>query len=109
MADFTRKRGDLLKPLRSRLEDVAGNIQDLTGVSVRLHIADLDGNLLVDEEAVAETPYEDGYVRFDWTEGADAVLPAGTYLFEWQALIGSRPLTFPNDGNLKLKVVEELG
>lgn len=106
MADFTIKQGDLLKPIRAQLKDRLGNIQDLTGVSVRFHMRDADGTVVIDEAAVAETPYVDGWAHYDWQTGdTDNV---GSYHAEFEAMIGARPLTFPNDHDLKVRIVAQV-
>lgn len=107
MADFTIKKGDRLPVIQATLKDSSGTAVDLTGATVRFHMARPDKTVVVDAAAVVLSPATDGRVEYQW--GASDTGAPGDYLAEWEVTFQSgREQTFPNDGYLTVRIVEAL-
>ena len=98
---FRIKEGDTSPPVfATLLEPTTGDLVDLTGASVRFHMADEAGAVVVDEPAFILNGGVTGGVRFDaWT--AAHTSQAGRYLGEFE-------VTFP-DGDIASYPVEKAG
>lgn len=104
--EFFIKRNDTKEPIRVTLQDQAGTV-DLTGAAVRFHMMNGEsGTVKVDADAmVVDAP--NGVVVYTWV--AADVDTAGTFLAEWEvAFPDGKIQTFPNDGHVKVNIVEDL-
>ena len=103
---FTIKQNDTAPSLEAVLKDSAGSAINLIGATVNFHMKDLNGTLMVDA-ATTVTDAEGGTVQYDW-EAADTTT-AGTFYaeFEVEYLDGTIE-TFPNNGNVAIKIIKEL-
>lgn len=103
------KQNDLEPSVRRRLisKETKQPIS-LAGATAKFLMADMYGNLKVNADAVIESPYAAGIVRYDWKAG-DTDAP-GTFEAEFQiTFTGGRIYTMPNDGYIVVLVREELG
>jgi hypothetical protein len=108
--DHTIKQGDRVPELTATLTDAAGAPVNLTGnvgVVFRLTSVDsLTGTPKVNASAVVDSPTL-ATVHYAWA-GTDTDTP-GLYFGEFQLTWGDgRTTTFPNDGNLLIKIVAQL-
>lgn len=109
--DFVIKQGDLLPAITAVLTDAAGQPVDLSGLSVKFIMRQIyaDTNkinaaAIVDADQVTNK----GKVSYTW-QGTDTDT-AGVYWAEWQVMFsGSKPETFPNDGQMVVRVEGQLG
>lgn len=90
---FTVKQGDTLPSLIEALYDDNGDLLDLDGATIELHLSDLHGNpVLISTDVVV---VDDGTVRYDWSTGDTDT--AGSYRREWQCTLASGEIvTVPN-------------
>ncbi|MFA9232007.1 MAG: hypothetical protein ACEQSU_14885 [Microgenomates group bacterium] len=105
---FTIKRGDRLPTLRYTLIGPDGSAQDLTGATVVFSMAEKTvGTLVVNRGASTIVTAASGIVDYAW--GALDTATAGEYNGEFEATIGGLKMSFPNDGNLTISIVSDLG
>jgi hypothetical protein len=104
--DFYIKQGDTQAPIAVALADATGAF-DLTGSSVRFHMAPrFDTAITINGPAVV-TDAAAGTVRYDWQ--ADDTATAGDYLIEWEVTLPSGDVaTFPNDGFQLVRITRQL-
>lgn len=106
MADFIIKRNDTVPTLQLVCERPAGTPKDLTGASARFHLKNSAGTVIVDQPA-AITDAVNGVVEYAWAPTDTAT--AGYFQFEVEVTYsGGEIETFPQEGNLVLKVYEDI-
>jgi hypothetical protein len=109
--DFVIKKGDLLPIITATLKDANNDPVDLTGTSVKFIMRLVGATTpkvnaagVVDSNQVTNK----GKVSYPWI--AADTNAGGVYEAEWQVTFsGAKPETFPNDGYLVIKVMDELG
>lgn len=108
MADFSIKRGDTEPALAATLEDDEGNPVDLTNVNgVDFHMKDPRESGTKVDAAATVTDGANGVVEYRWASG-DTDTP-GEYDAEFEVTYsGGGVETFPNDGFLTVKVLEDI-
>ena len=108
MADFTIKQGDRLPEIYATLADADGAPVDLTGASVRLHLASVStGALTLDAAASVLNPPTAGGVRYSWQDADTAA--DDDLRGEFQVTFSDgRVETFPNDDYFSVSVVADL-
>jgi hypothetical protein len=105
IAEHKIKTGDLLPPVRGTCLDGNGKPQPLTGGTVRFHMFDSRGNVLIDAPAVVVDALA-GKVQYNWQPGQTDV--AGIYKCEFEVTFGgTMPLTFPNDGYGRITITKQ--
>lgn len=103
---FTIKQNDTSPAIRAALKTQNSNPVNLIGANVRFHMRDEDHKLLVDNPAVVEDQ-EGGIVRYDWEMGDTNT--TGVCFGEFEVTYEDESIeTFPNNGYIKIKVVEEI-
>tara|TARA_R110000851_G_scaffold315760_1_gene478422 strand:+ start:1396 stop:1716 length:321 start_codon:yes stop_codon:yes gene_type:complete len=104
---FTIKQNDTSPSLGATLKDAQLTPVSLVGATVKLHMNSLDGVAKINQ-TVTITDAENGVIQYDWQSGdTDTV---GVYYAEFQVTFsGGFVETFPNDGNLTVSIVKELG
>lgn len=106
-ADLVIRRGDRL-PIIERTFTVNGNVVVLNQATVVFRAKPVTGgSLVIDTAATIADPLA-GTVRYSW-DTADATLPAGFYFAWFEATLGGKVLTAPNDGFLTLQITEDIG
>jgi hypothetical protein len=105
--DATIKRTDLLPELTAILKDADGNVVDLTGAtSAEFHMTPVGSSTpKVDATATIVDPPA-GEVKYTWA-GTDTDT-AGDFYAEFEITFTGKTETFPNDGHLLLRIVEQL-
>ena len=102
MADFTIKQGDTSPAIEATLKDNTGNVVNLTGASVRFHMATLGFSSKIDAAATIVNASE-GKVKYEW-QSADTVT-ADSFIVEWEITYSDSSVeTFPNDGYTRIKI-----
>lgn len=79
---------------------------DITGATARLHVADDNGNLIINQLATIVTPAT-GEVSYTLT-GSEFTEP-GVYRVEIQTTEGATVLTYPSAGYNTITVEDDLG
>ena len=103
---FTIKQNDTSPAIRAALKTPNNQAVNLIGATVRFHMRDIDGKLLVDKPAIVENQ-EGGIVRYDWETGDTNT--EGTCMCEFEVTYEDESIeTFPNSGYIKIKVVQEI-
>lgn len=103
------KQGDTDPSVRRRLISATDKQPiDLTDVTGKFFLMDVDGNLIVDGTVTFESPRTDGVFRYDWEAGDTD--DAGDYTAEFQlTFLSGAVLTVPNDGYISVPIAEQLG
>ena len=104
---FTIKQNDTSPSLGATLKDAQLVPVSLVGAAVKFHMNSLEGVVKVNQ-TMTVTDAEGGVIQYDWQAGdTDTV---GAYYAEFQVTyVDGSVETFPNDGNLVVSVVKELG
>lgn len=110
-ADFLIRAGDTASVIQQTLEDENGNPVDLTGATVRFHLAPVttNGTAVLDAAAtvVQAGSASMGVVKYTWVAGNTGV--AGLYLAEWQVTYsGGSVQTFPNGSYVLVRITEQV-
>lgn len=105
MADIVIKRNDTLPRIAFTLSDANGPV-DLTGAIVKFQMKAVEGGVKIERDCTVEDA-KAGKVSFSWQRPETDT--AGSFLAEFEATWpdGSE-LTFPNDGYITVRIVEDL-
>lgn len=97
-ADFTIAQGDTGPPLLCTLTDQTGAPANLTGATIKFHMADKadgTGNTITNASAVIFGTPTNGQVQYNWV-ALDTATP-GTFFGEFEVTYaGGMIVTFPN-------------
>jgi hypothetical protein len=97
---FKIKRNDTSPSFLLELDLPSGT--DLTGATVRFHMAQADGTVIVDAAGSVES-VSDQTIRYDWIAADTAT--SGMYNAEFEVTFsGGAVETFPNEGYYRVKV-----
>ncbi len=104
---FYVKQNDTSPAMLATLQDADGNAVNLTGATVRFHMRAIGGaQALVDEAATVVTPLS-GIVRYDWS--ADDTNAIGSYQAEFEVTYADASVeTFPNDGYIRVEIIDDI-
>jgi hypothetical protein len=105
----TIKQGDTLPKLAFTLKGADGAVQNLTGATVRFSMSDFDTGVVIIDRAACTVDVDPttGSGYYTWTVQDTAV--AGRYKGEIEVSFpGSNIMTFPNDGNIIIRIVAEI-
>ena len=108
---FQIKEGDTSPTIGFQLLDGDGNGVNLTGAEVRFIMADLSGNVVVDDDTTGSVKITDattGKVRYDWQQ--EDTNDSGTYDAEWEVTYTDSAVeTFPNFEDITIRIEPDLG
>ena len=105
MPDFYLKRNDTKEPIQATLSDQAGPV-DLSGATVRFHMKDRRGVVVVDADAEVVTAAS-GVVRYQWQ--AEDTEAAGDFYAEWEVTFASGAVqTFPNENDIGIRIAADV-
>lgn len=101
MADFVIKQNDTRPIIQISMKTAAGAAVNLTGATVRFHMG-----ALIDAAATV-TDAANGVAEYEWQPGDTAT--AGTYSAEFEVTYLDGGIeTFPNSGDLSIRIVKEI-
>lgn len=105
---FYVKQNDTSPAMLATLQDGDGNAINIQGASVRFHMRQIGrSDIVVDAPAVIVTPIE-GLVRYDW--GAADTDTVGSYQAEFEVTYNDASIeTFPNDGYIRVEIIDDIG
>ena len=103
---FYIKEGDTREYLRRTLKNSDGTVMDVSTASVRFHMK-LADVLVIDEEAEV-IDGANGIVEYRWSAGDTDTVGEHTGEFE-VTFADTTIVTVPNNTNIKIYVMEELG
>ena len=107
-ADFYIKQNDLLPVITATLKDGDKNPVDLsTATSVKFLMRKVGASAAKVNAAAAITDAVGGDVTYSWV-GTDTDT-TGDYQAEWEVNWGTKTETFPNDGWLRVKILDDIG
>lgn len=99
MAEALRIRaGDTRPSLRAKCLDVTGVPVNLAGATAQL-LYKRSGGSLYTKAMTCETPYADGWTRYDWQSGDTSTAGPGTYQYTIRVTYGDGSTeSFPGEG-----------
>lgn len=101
---FSIKKNDTSPSLIYQL--TLGDGQTISGATVRFHMADADGSVIVDAAAAIHSESL-AQLRYDWV--APNTATSGAYRAEFEVTFGSGAIeTFPNTGYITVKIIDDL-
>jgi len=108
MKDFFIKKGDLLQEIQVDFQNSDGTPIDLTSASVKFSMVNCETDAVKVNAATATivTPTL-GRVKYTWS-GTDTDT-AGQFRGEFEATIGGKKLTAPNNGHIPVRILADLG
>jgi hypothetical protein len=105
--DITIKRGDTRNAIKAELKGASGAPVDLTGCSVKFHMAPLRQPAIVNRAAHIEDA-EAGEVWVVWVPGETD--STGIYRAEFEVMYqDGRRETFPNANYISILILDDLG
>ena len=104
---FYIKQNDTSPALLATLQDADGIAVDITGAAIRFHMRQIGSAAVeVDAAAVIVTPLQ-GIVRYDWLAADTAEI--GSYQAEFEVTYADASIeTFPNDGYIRVKIIDDV-
>jgi len=104
---FFVKQNDTSPKLAATLKDGNGQVVDVTGASVRFHMARMNSNTAVVDAAGTVTNGGAGAVEYAWTPSNTANV--GTYRGEFEVTFPSGLVeTYPNAGYVSIQVTDDI-
>jgi len=102
--EFTIKQNDTSPAIKLQLDLASG--QDLTGATVRFHMAQADGTVVVDD-AGSVLSATDEQIKYDWSAADTA--SSGVFNAEFEVTFADGSIeTFPNGEYIKVTVYPDL-
>lgn len=105
--DFPIRQGNLLPLLDFQLLNQDGTAPDLTGLTVTFTmrpVAGCGGPIVSGAAAIIDA--KGGFVEYTW-QARDTDVP-GLYIGEFTTVIGGKPLSFPNQGYVLVRVTPKV-
>lgn len=105
---FYIKQNDTVPSLRADLKDGDNAAIDLTGASVKFIMRAIGGTTAVINASASIVSEAGGTVQYNWQSGdTDTV---GSYQAEFEVTYsGGTVETFPNDGYIRIEILDDLG
>ena len=103
---FYIKQGDLSPSIQEYLRNADGSAIVLTGCTVKFHMMDSSGNVVINTAATIDNALT-GQVHYDWS-GSDTAT-AGTFYREWEVTLPSgKTVTTPNWTNYPVQITAQI-
>ena len=104
---FYIKRNDTSPSMLATLQDANGNDINLTAASIRFHLKPVGSSTVIVDEAATIVTALEGLVRYDW-QAADTG-EAGSYQAEFEVTYADSTVeTFPNDGYIRVEIINDI-
>ena len=104
---FYIKQNDTSPPIRATLKDGDSVAIDLTGASVRFHMRSISGGAAVVDADATIINAAGGIVQYNWI--ADDTNTIGSYQAEFEVTYADSKIeTFPNDGYVRIEVIDDI-
>lgn len=103
---FYIKQNDTVPSIRATLQNGNGDPVDLINASVRFHMRAIGANTAVDAAAVVVSAAA-GIVQYNWTATDTDII--GSYQAEFEVTYPDSTVeTFPNDGYIRVEIIDDI-
>jgi hypothetical protein len=109
MTDYWFKQSDTAPAIVAALLDGNGNPVSLVGATVRFHMMDQSGTVIITANATVDPDQinNTGHVSYSWQ--TTDLASTGVYLAEWEVtFLNGKKETFPNNGYDVVRVAKEI-
>ena len=104
---FFVKQNDTSPKLAATLKDGNGQVVDVTGASVRFHMAKLNSSTVITDASATVTNGSAGTVEYAWTASDTASI--GTFRGEFEVTFSTGLIqTYPNSGYISIQITDEI-
>ena len=104
---FFVKQNDTSPKLAATLKDGNGQVVDVTGASVRFHMAKLNSSTVITDASATVTNAPAGTVEYAWTASDTASI--GTFRGEFEVTFPTGLIeTYPNSGYISIQITDDI-
>ena len=104
---FFVKQNDTSPKLAATLKDGNGQVVDVTGASVRFHMAKLNSSTVITDASATVTNGSAGTVEYAWTASDTASI--GTFRGESEVTFPTGLIeTYPNSGYISIQITDDI-
>ena len=104
---FFVKQNDTSPKLAATLKDGNGQVVDVTGASVRFHMAKLNSSTVITDASATVTNGSAGTVEYAWTASDTASI--GTFCGEFEVTFPTGLIeTYPNSGYISIQITDDI-
>ena len=104
---FFVKQNDTSPKLAATLKDGNGQVVDVTGASVRFHMAKLNSSTVITDASTTVTNGSAGTVEYAWTASDTASI--GTFRGEFEVTFPTGLIeTYPNSGYISIQITDDI-
>jgi len=104
---FFVKQNDTSPKLAATLKDGNGQVVDVTGASVRFHMAKLNSSTVITDASATVTNGSAGTVEYAWTASDTASI--GTFRGEFEVTFPTGLIeTYPNSGYISIQITDDI-
>ena len=104
---FYIKQNDTVPSIRATLQNGNGDPVDLINATVRFHMRAIGANNTTVDAAAVVVSAADGIVQYNWI--ADDTDTIGSYQAEFEVTYHDSTVeTFPNDGYVRIEIIDDI-
>jgi hypothetical protein len=104
---FYIKQNDTVPSIRATLQNGNGDPVDLINATVRFHMRAIGANNTTVDAAAVVVSAEAGIVQYNWI--ADDTDTIGSYQAEFEVTYPDSTVeTFPNDGYVRIEIIDDI-
>tara|TARA_R110000803_G_scaffold61660_1_gene121617 strand:- start:254 stop:577 length:324 start_codon:yes stop_codon:yes gene_type:complete len=104
---FYIKQDDTTPSMRADLKNGSGDAVDLINTTVRLHMRAIGSTVATIDAAAVVISEAGGTVQYDWVAGDTSA--TGSYQVEFEVTYSDGTVeTFPNDGYIRVQILEDI-
>jgi hypothetical protein len=104
---FYIKQNDTVPSIRATLQNGNGDPVDLINATVRFHMRAIGSNSTTVDAAAVIVTAEAGIVQYNWI--ADDTDTIGSYQAEFEVTYPDSTVeTFPNDGYVRIEIIDDI-
>lgn len=105
---FSIKQNDTAPSLRATLLDGDGNPVNLSGSTVRFHMRLLGQTAIVVNQSATLIDAANGIAQYNWVAADTDTI--GSYQAEFEVTYANGTIeTFPNDGYIRVEIIDDIG